>query len=529
MLRISLGHTYRLVRIGVLIGVSVCCAPDAHAQDADTASVTELRQRVQDLEATVRQLQEKRDPEPAPTPLVSTPPGVPVAPVAPSPAMLPIASGDPVVPAPGGSMAFPAILNNPGGTEGFYIQSAGRSCLLRLTGQIQADFRGFLNDVDTSTTGNPLVAGSPVTGSPDTFLIRRARLGIEATMLNYYEFRLLPDFAGSSLSKSITDAYLNIHYWDEFQFEAGKFKQPFSFEQLIQDRFVPTMERSMMDQLVPQRDEGVMIHGRSCSTIDSILRSPFPMATPMTAPSIRITTKTRTAASLSAPSTIPEGWQIARGLQLGIAAGVGVEHEPLGNTASPPIITTPATVTWFAYNPGVWANGTRDRVSPELVYYYHSFGLAAQYFHQDQILQHTAASPLVHVPIDSYYVLATYFLTGEQRTDYSQQIDPLRSFDPCSRRSLRRGPGNWYSAWTGLKSAEDAFAAGLATSTAGNANRSSPEAFEATTGFNWYLNEWVRTQFNWEHAEFGGPVKIGNAPGAFTKEDALYTRFQIIF
>ena len=105
------------------------------------------------------------------------------------------------------------------------------------------------------------MAGTPVTGSPDTFLIRRARLGIEATVANYYEFRLLPDFAGTSVSKSITDAYMNVHYWDQLQFEVGKFKQPFSYEDLIQDRYVPTMERSMMDQLVPQRDEGVMIHG----------------------------------------------------------------------------------------------------------------------------------------------------------------------------------------------------------------------------------------------------------------------------
>ena len=44
--------------------------------------------------------------------------------------------------------------------------------------------------------------------------------------------------------------------------EAGKFKEPFSYEQLIQDRFVPTMERSIIDQLVPARDEGVMIHGQ---------------------------------------------------------------------------------------------------------------------------------------------------------------------------------------------------------------------------------------------------------------------------
>jgi len=80
-------------------------------------------------------------------------------------------------------------------------------------------------------------------------------------MMDYYEFRLLPDFAGSSTAKSITDAYLNVHYWDAFQLEIGKFKQPFSYEELIQDRYVPTMERSMIDQLTPQRDEGVMIHG----------------------------------------------------------------------------------------------------------------------------------------------------------------------------------------------------------------------------------------------------------------------------
>ena len=72
---------------------------------------------------------------------------------------------------------------------------------------------------------------------------------------------MLPDFAGTTVSKSITDAYMNVHYWDQLQFEFGKFKQPFSYEDLIQDRYVPTMERSMMDQLVPQRDEGAMIHG----------------------------------------------------------------------------------------------------------------------------------------------------------------------------------------------------------------------------------------------------------------------------
>ena len=91
-------------------------------------------------------------------------------------------------------------------------------------------------------------------------------------MLKYFEFRWLPDFAGTSISKSITDAYVNVHYWDAFQVEMGKFKQPFSYEELIQDRYTPFMERSMIDQLTPQRDEGLMIRPQDASPTISITR-----------------------------------------------------------------------------------------------------------------------------------------------------------------------------------------------------------------------------------------------------------------
>src|SRR5262249_21391674 len=55
-------------------------------------------------------------------------------------------------------------------------------------------------------------------------------------------------------------------------------------------------------------------------------------------------------------------------------------------------------------------------------------------------------------------------------------------------------------------------------------------ATEMTLGFNWYLNAWVRMQFNWEHAWFDEPVRLGPGPqGLFKESDALGTRFQIIF
>jgi hypothetical protein len=58
----------------------------------------------------------------------------------------------------------------------------------------------------------------------------------------------------------------------------------------------------------------------------------------------------------------------------------------------------------------------------------------------------------------------------------------------------------------------------------------SPGASELTLGFNWYLNAWVRTQFNWEHAWFDDPVRLGPGPqGLLSHQDSLLMRFQVIF
>ena len=172
--------------------------------------------------------------------------------------------------------------------------------------------------------------------------------------------------------------------------------------------------------------------------------------------------------------------------RFGIAGSFGVENDAVSTTSStPPTITTPATVTWFAYNSGVMANGVRHRISPELVYFYHSFGFASQYYHQDQKLQASSTKPIVDVPIDGYYVMATYLLTGEQRTEYSQQIEPIRPFDPCAPMA---SPGAWELVFRvdRMEVGQQAFsgATPLASNT-GTTNRSSPEALErlrASTG-----------------------------------------------
>jgi hypothetical protein len=58
----------------------------------------------------------------------------------------------------------------------------------------------------------------------------------------------------------------------------------------------------------------------------------------------------------------------------------------------------------------------------------------------------------------------------------------------------------------------------------------SDAATEFTLGINWYLNAWVRVQFNWEHARFDQGVKLGPGPsGRLWGQDTLMTRLQFVF
>lgn len=414
-----------------------------------------------------------------------------------------------VAPAPSLGESFSATLDEKpifaGWDKGFFIRSKDRDFVLRLTGQIQADYRDYFREPDSTDI--------------DTFLVRRARFGLEANMFNYYEFRLLPDF-GQGVAR-VQDAYLNVHYWDCFQFEAGKFKQPFSYEQLIQDRFVPTMERSLIDQLVPARDVGVMVHGQNL--LDGRLDFGMAVANGVINGDSDTNDYKDYAGRIVLRPFGPNAGEWIRGAQVGVSATTGVEKEPV----SPNTLRTPSGVPWFRFDATVRADGLRNRVSPEVAYFNGPFGFAAQYFWEEQELRQTPIAPIVDLPFQGYYVLATYLLTGERRTTYSQPIAPLRPFDP-------RSPWSNWGAWeivarlSHLAVDEAAFAPGARR--LADPLQNAHAATELTIGFNWYLNEWVRWQFNWEHDWFSEPVLLSTSPrGLLQEQDALLLRFQVIF
>jgi phosphate-selective porin OprO/OprP len=513
----------------------VCFAGTALSQEPEPAPNADVEKRIRDLEAAVEALKATRGPTKVPPAQASDgqavpegtgqPPGEGVADGAGSGAGRRSSSS----PSEGGgrglSLERERLGSDPGTSpsgglpkgqvagwnNGFYIQSPDQRFVFRITGQIQADYKSFVNGNDTTDI--------------DTFLVRRARLGLEATLFDYYEFRLLPDYGlGRAV---IQDAYLNVHYLDAFQFEAGKFKQPFSYEQLIQDRYVPTLERSLIDQLVPARDEGVMVHGQH------LFNNHFDYAFAFSNGEINGDTDLNNNKDFNGRIVLrpfgdaPEG-ALLRFLAFGVSGGFGSQNQPV----QPSALFTPLGVKWFTFNPTVFAYGERSRWSPEVNYFYGPAGVAWQYFHLDQemIAAPTGNGVLQHrVPVvmSGYYVLATVFLTGETRTDYSQAIAPVRPFD---LRHPFANPGaiELVARVSFLHVGGDVFTPGPFN--LASAANSAGVATESTLGFNWYLNRQVRVQFNWEHAQFDRGVLLGLGPnGHLGHQDTLGTRFQIIF
>jgi phosphate-selective porin OprO and OprP len=477
--------------------------PAAQTQLPAAVPNIELEKRVADLEATLRQFQGGAVPGP-PVPVGTVPEPAPVGTQVPPSHALPLETGS----APG--MYADGISSNgklAGWDNGFYMRSADGAYQLRITGQIQTDLRDFLRHDDVTDISE--------------FLVRRARLGIEATVYKYFEFRLLPDFGQGKTT--IQDAYLNIHYIDEFQIAAGKLKEPVSYEELIQDRFVPTVERSIIDQLTPGRDVGVLLHG------ENLLGNKLDYAVGVFNGSINGDQDTngnkdiawRLAVRPLNFESLPESVHL---LQIGISGSTGIEDEPI----NPAVLKTSATVPYFQFNSTVRADGLRNRWTPELSYFYHGLGFATQYYREDQDMIPTfSAKTAVNVPFEGYYFMATYLVTGESRTTYSAPVVPLRAFDPMHPLS---NPGAWelVGQFSQLDVGSVVFAPGAAR--LADPTKNAREASELTLGFNWYLNAWVRMQFNWEHARFSSPVPLApGASGMLRGQDTLLTRLQVIF
>jgi len=392
-----------------------------------------------------------------------------------------------------------------GWSDGFNLASQDGAYKLKVGGYTQADGRFFIDDAQNRNTSQ--------------FTFRRARIDLQGTVAKYFNFRVLPDFAGSKAV--LFDAYLDFNYIPEAVVRVGKFKPPVGLERLQSATSLTFLERGQPTNLVPNRDNGVQLYG-------SIFGGAF-------------------AYQLGVFDGVPDGgngdgdtnddkdfagrvfavpfknlaWDVVKGLGFGVAGSYGREKGSPTSTDLPTFKTFGQS-TYFQYKAAssspdatntVVAAGNHSRISPQANFYWGPFGFLGEYVTSEQTvsLKKQAAT----LSNDAWALTASYVVTGEAASYVG--VVPARPFNPFD--------GTWGALELAARYGElyvdpDAFRLGYA-----DPKKSARSDHEWVIGANWYLNKNVKLVLDYANSSFDG----GTAGGNRTVEQGLFTRAQLAF
>ena len=382
-----------------------------------------------------------------------------------------------------------APLSISAGKGGFLLTSPDGDFILKLRGYVQEDGRFFVSDKPT--------------GAVDTFLLRRARPILEGTLYKYFDFRIMPDFGNGQAT--IFDAYLDAKFSTAFKVRFGKAKPPVGLERLQSATDIEFVERSLANDLVPNRDLGIQVFGDLANA------------------KINYTAGVMNGVVDGGNTDVDSGQskdfvgrvfvKPANGLGLGIGFTSGNQD---GSLTSPnlPTYKTSGQLTFFKYrlttliDTTTVANGRRYRYSPQFYYYHGPLGLFGEYVFSSQDVQNGLATAKINNKAWNLY--ATYVLTGENAS--YKAVDPKNPFDPSKGHFGALEVAFRVDQLDVDNDAFPIFADPLAVAT---------KAKNWTAGLNWYLNRNVKFVFDYDRTTFEG--------GNLSTENLLLTRFQVAF
>jgi len=123
----------------------------------------------------------------------------------------------------------------------------------KVTGRVHFDARNISTDYNSIADRDSASVG-------DNFEIRRARIGVVGTINKDIGYELVGNAVGGT-TNWIDTAWANYGFNKNAQVRVGRFKQPFSLEELTSSNNIDFMERSYGNQMVPGKRLGAMIHG----------------------------------------------------------------------------------------------------------------------------------------------------------------------------------------------------------------------------------------------------------------------------
>ena len=405
------------------------------------------------------------------------------------------------------------------GANGFSFGSADSNFVVALHGVLQVDSRTF--EQNDKVPGN------------DSILLRRARPILSGTVFRDFDFLFVPEFGGgtpgassSATTPSIYDAYVNYRYSPAFQIQAGKFKAPVGLEQLQADVNISFNERSLVTDLVPNRDLGFELHGDIAGGVLSYAAGIFNgVGDGRNSSNIGFQDDREFNGRLFIQPFKLTSLKPLQNLGFGVGGSWG--DASITNTLGLPNTTggslpgyfTDGQQQFFAYTNGVVASRTHWRLSPQASYYYGPFGLIGEYVISDQDVRRGSQS--ADLQNTAWEISGGWVLTGEDAT--FNGVTPKHPFNPHN--------GQWGALQVVGRYADldiDNAAFPIFANPA-----SASEARSWAVGLNWYLNRNIRVNASYSHTSFTGGAggAPSTAPGSVSShpEDVFFTRVQLAF
>ena len=383
--------------------------------------------------------------------------------------------------------------------DGFNLKSADGKYSIRFRGYLQSDGRFFPSSEAVPTT--------------DNLLIRRARPIIEATVGRYFDFRVMPDFGGTS--PVIFDAYWEGKFAPQFTVRAGKFKPPIGLERLQSATDIAFAERGFPTNLVPSRDVGLQVAGDVSEGLFAYQVGVFNGVPDLANGGDDLSDAKDFAARVFLQ---PFKTGSLKGLGVGVAGSTGKER---GTPAAPglPAYRTPGQGTFFRYRLDAaaaantaYADGNRIRISPQGYFYTGPLGLLGEYvISRNEVTRAGVTTELEHT---AWQGVGSFFLTGEKNSFRSPA--PKKPFD------LKEGGFGAVElmARYGQLDLDEASFPTYATPTS-----SVQQAQSLGVGVNWHFTRAVKVGLNYERTTFTGGAATGDRPA----ENAVIGRFQTSF
>ncbi|MBI2149401.1 MAG: hypothetical protein HYU27_02195 [Acidobacteria bacterium] len=343
----------------------------------------------------------------------------------------------------------------------------------------QGDFRAFSPDLVTDE---------------GEFDFQRMRIGVEGNILDELEYQVEHElreyfWSGRPSKDRWRDVFVNFRYFRNFQVQIGKFKAPFSMEQLTGAHNLDFVLRSRIaDNLAPGRAVGISVHGRffnrglnyefgafrtdgedeNAESVDAESRGQRMYAARVTAKPLR----------LVAAGPLKD-------IELGAAATSGGIPEGLNGLRG----KTASDETFF---PRIYVQGTRFRLGTELNWTTGPFSLKGEFMHtrdqrENQSIRETDLPELI---ARGWYLTGTWAITGEPKADGVEPRRPLfaggmGAIELTGRYEQLRFNSSQHTA---LPSRNPRAANILA-----NSDRI------WTVGVNWYPNRFTKVQVNGVH------------------------------